>query len=401
MSSPLGRSQVRATARRDEAGIWRESLWKVSPGDYMTVKAVLAREVNQLTVEEVELDQPKESEVLVQMKAAGVCHSDLHTYRGELRATPPLVLGHEGAGVVEAVGRSVSRVKPGDRVAINWLPACEICPTCLNGRHNLCERLSETTFKAALLDGTTRLTTLDGLSLKHMLGAATMAEYTVVDQASVILVPEGVPFEVAAIIGCAVATGVGAVVNTARAKPGLPAAVVGCGGIGLSAIQGCQLAGLNPVVAVDVMESKLAFARLMGATHTVNAAEEDTIKTLRKMTKGGPEYVFDSVGSAATISQALQAVRPGGTATIVGLHAAKIEVPISAATLVLHNKCLLGSFVGSIRPRLDLPVLMELYLSGKLALDNLITKRYPIEKIDQAFADMESGKVARGVLTFD
>ncbi len=366
----------------------------------MRIKAALAREINQLTVEEVELDPPKDTEVLVRMRAAGVCHSDLHTYRGELRATPPLVLGHEGAGVVEAVGSRVSRVKPGDRVTVNWLPACEICPTCLNGRYNLCERFAATTFKAVLLDGTTRLTTTDGLPLKHFLSAATMAEYAVVDEAGVVPVPAEVPFEVAALIGCAVATGVGAVINTARAKPGLPAAVIGCGGIGLSAVQGCKLAGLNPIIAVDVMESKLAFARLMGATHSVNAAEEDAVKTLRKLTRGGPEYVFDSVGSAATVSQALEAARPGGTATIMGLHAAKIEVPISAAMLVLQNKRLLGSFVGSIRPRLDLPALMQLYLAGKLALDDLITKRYPLEQIGQAFDDMEAGKVARGVLVF-
>ena len=366
----------------------------------MRIKAALAREVNQLTVEEVELDPPKDTEVLIRMKAAGVCHSDLHTYRGELRATPPLVLGHEGAGIVEKVGSRVSRVKKGDHVTINWLPACETCPTCINGRHNLCERLAETTFKAVLLDGTTRLTTGDGVPLKHLLGAATMAEYAVIDEAGVVPVPADVPFEVAAVIGCAVATGVGAVINTARAKPGLPAAVIGCGGIGLSAIQGCKLAGLNPIIAVDVMESKLAFARLMGATHTVNAAEEDAVKALRSWTGGGPEYVFDSVGSAITVSQALQAARPGGTATIVGLHSAKTDVPISAAMLVLQNKRLLGSFVGSIRPRLDLPLLMQLYLSGKLPLDDLITKRYRLEQIGQAFDDMEAGKVARGVLVF-
>ena len=170
----------------------------------MRIKAALTREVNQLTVEEVELDPPKDTEVLVRMKAAGVCHSDLHTYRGELRATPPLVLGHEGAGVVEAVGRRVSRVKKGDRVTINWLPACETCPTCLNGRYNLCERLAGTTFKAVLLDGTTRLTTTDRVPLKHMLGAATMAEYAVVDEAGAVPVLDDVPFEVAAVIGCAV-----------------------------------------------------------------------------------------------------------------------------------------------------------------------------------------------------
>jgi S-(hydroxymethyl)glutathione dehydrogenase/alcohol dehydrogenase len=201
-------------------------------------------------------------------------------------------------------------------------------------------------------------------------------------------------------VGCAVATGVGAVINTAQARAGLPAAVIGCGGIGLSAIQGCQVVGCNPIIAVDVLDSKLEFARQLGATHTINAREVDVVEALKALTPRGPEYVFDSVGSAATISQALQAARPGGTAVIVGLHAYKVDTPISSAILVLQNKRLLGSFVGSIRPRLDLPMLMDLYRAGKLQLDALITKRYPLEALPQAFEDMEAGRIARGVLVF-
>lgn len=366
----------------------------------MRMKAALAREVNKLTIEEVELDDPKDSELLVRMGAAGVCHSDLHTYKGELRARPPLVLGHEGAGVVEAVGKNVTRFKPGDRVVINWVPGCETCPTCLNGRQHLCEKLPATTFQSTMLDGTTRLKTLDGLKLKHMLSSATMAEYAVIDELGAVPMPDEVPFDIAAVIGCAVATGVGAVINTTRPRPGLPAAVIGCGGVGLSAIQGCQLAGLNPIIAVDVMDSKLEFARKLGATHTINAAKVDAVEALKEMTQGGPEYVFDSVGSARTIPQALQAARPGGTATIVGLHAAAVNVEISPALLVLQNKRLLGSFFGSVTARLDLPMLMNLYLAGKLQLDDLVSKRYPLEQLPQAFDDMESGKVARGVLVF-
>lgn len=366
----------------------------------MRIKAAVSREVDRLGIEEVELDPPKDTEILIQMKAAGVCHSDLHTYRGELRATPPLVLGHEGAGVVAAVGSRVSRFKPGDKVVVNWLPACESCPTCLNGRHNLCERLARTTFKALMLDGSTRLKTTDGIPLKHMLSAATMAEYAVVDECGAVAVPDDVPYEVAAVVGCAVATGVGAVTNTAQARPGLPAAVIGCGGIGLSAIQGCKLAGCSPIVAIDVMDSKLEFARALGATHTINSSEIDLVDALREVTGLGPEYVFDSVGAAQTIEAALRAVRPGGTATIIGLHAAKLEVAISAGALVLQNKRLLGSFVGSIRPRLDLPMLFELYRAGSLQLDDLITKRYSLDELPQAFDDMEAGNVARGVLVF-
>ena len=367
----------------------------------MRTRAAVAREIGQLTIEQIELDPPKADEVLVRMRAAGVCHSDLHTYRGELRAVPPLVLGHEGAGVVEEVGSDVTHVRPGDRVLVNWIPACETCSTCLSGRYNLCERLPSTTFRALLPDGTSRLRTLDGLTLKHYLSAATLSEHIVIHRASAIPFPDDVPFEVAAITGCAVATGVGAVINTAQAKPGLPAAVIGSGGVGLSAIQGCKLAGCHPIVAVDVLESKLAFARQLGATATINARDTDPIQALRTCTGGGPEYVFDSVGSATTIAQALKAARPGGTAVIIGLHAAKIDVPIPAGTLVMQNKRLLGSFVGSIRPRLDLPMLVELYRAGKLQLDALISKRYALDDLPLAFEDMEAGTVARGVVVFD
>jgi len=367
----------------------------------MKTQAAVVREPHHLTIEEVELDPPKADEVLVRIRAAGVCHSDLHTYRGELRAMPPLVLGHEGAGIVEEVGSRVTRVKPGDRILVNWLPACETCPTCLAGRFNLCERLAATTFRGMMPDGTSRLKTLDGLRLKHYLSAATMSQYMVISEAGAIPIPEDVPFEVAAIVGCAVATGVGAVINTARVPAGSSAAIIGCGGVGLSMVQGCRLAGCHPIIAVDVMESKLAFARRMGATETVNASDREPVAALRELTGRGPDYIFDSVGSAITIPQALRGVRPGGTAVIVGLHAARIEVPISPGSLVLQNKRLLGSFAGSIRPRIDLPRLVELYRAGRLQLDELITKRYALEELPQAFADMEAGTVARGVIVFD
>ena len=367
----------------------------------MKIKAALVLEPKQLTIDTVELAAPKAGEILVKMRSAGVCHSDLHTYMGELRTQPPLVLGHEGAGVVEAIGAGVTKVKPGDHVLVNWLPGCDACPSCLRGQPNLCERLPSTTFQGALLDGTSRLSTVDGLSLKQYLSASTMAEYVVISEPSAIPVPKDVPFEIAAIIGCAVITGIGAVINTGQAPAGSSAAVIGCGGIGLSMIQGCKLSGCHPIIAVDVLDSKLEFARQMGATDTINAREVDAVKALQEATHNGPDYIFDSVGGPATIAQALKAVRPGGTAVIVGLHAALDDVPIPAASLVLQNKRLLGSFVGSVRPKLDLPMLVELYRAGRLQLDELISKRYPLEELPQAFTDMEAGNVARGVLVFD
>lgn len=366
----------------------------------MKMQAAVVREINQLTIEEVTLDPPKEHELLVRIRAAGVCHSDLHTYRGELRAMPPLVLGHEGAGVVEAVGSAVTRVKPGDRILVNWVPSCNQCAACLRGQPNLCERLASTTLVALLPDGTTRLKTLDGVPLKHYLSAATMAEYAVIDEASAIPIPADVPFEVGALIGCAVMTGAGAVINTADAAPGSSAAVIGCGGVGLSAIIGCKLAGCNPIIAVDVMESKLAFARELGATHTINGREEDAVDALRKLTRIGPDYIFDSVGATATVNQAMKAVRPGGTVTVMGMHALKTDLPIPAGPLIAQNKRLLGSFFGSGKPHVDLPRLVELYRAGRLPVDGLVTKRYSLDELPQAFADMEGGNVARGVIVF-
>lgn len=367
----------------------------------MNIKAAVVSDTNHLSIETVELAAPEPAEVLVKIRAAGVCHSDLHTLRGELAVAPPLVLGHEGAGVVEAVGKAVTTVKPGDHVLINWLPACEHCPNCLNGHFNICERYASTIYAGGLMDGTSRLRSLAGQTLKHYLGAATMAEYAVIDQAGAIPVPPDVPFEIAAITGCAVATGVGAVVNTAQARPGSSAAVIGCGGIGLSMLQGCRLAGCHPIIAVDVLEPKLAFARTMGATHTVNARNQDVFETLREMTAIGPDFVFDSVGSVGTINQALLAVRPGGAAVIVGLQAARFDVPVSVAALIYDNKRLLGCFAGSIRPKVDLPRLIELYRAGRLQLDPLISKRYRLDQLPQAFEDMEAGAVARGVITFE
>ncbi|MDH3752520.1 MAG: Zn-dependent alcohol dehydrogenase [Acidimicrobiia bacterium] len=367
----------------------------------MRTRAAVVREPGRLTIEEIELDPPGDGEVLVAMKAAGVCHSDLHTLRGELRMQPPLVLGHEGAGVVEAVGTGITRVAPGDHVMVNWLPADETCPSCLRGQPNLCQRFASTTFAGKLLDGTSRMRTDDDVELKHYLTASTMSERMVLMEDSMIPISDDTPFDVAAITACAVVTGVGAVINTAKVPAGSSAAVIGCGGIGLSMVQGCQLAGCNPIIAVDVLPEKLAWATELGATHTVDASQADPVAALQELTGGGPDYVFDSVGSAGTISQALSATRPGGEAVIAGLHSVMSEVSVFAASLILQNKTLRGSFAGSLRPRVDLPMLIDMWKAGRLQTDKLITKTYALDELAQAFEDMEAGRVARGVIAFD
>lgn len=367
----------------------------------MKTKAAVVTEINQLVIETVELESPKTGEVLVRMQAAGVCHSDLHTLKGELTTVLPVVLGHEGAGIVESVGPGVTHLKPGDAVLVNWLPACEACPNCLNGHPNICQQFNTTTFAGLMRDGTSRLRGRHGQPIKQYLGAATLSEFVVIDQASAIPIPPDVPFDVAAIIGCAVATGVGAVLNTANVTAGSSAVIIGCGGVGLSLIQGCRLTGCYPIVAVDVIDDKLNFAQDMGATHTINAATEKMHKALYQILPNRPDYVFDSVGSAKTIPQALRTARPGGTAVIVGLHSATDEVPISPAHLIFENKRLLGSFAGSIVPKVDLPRLITLYRAGKLQLDKLITNRYTLDELPAAFEAMEKGHIpGRGVIMF-
>lgn len=364
-----------------------------------SMQAAVVREIGALKIEDVLLDDPHDDEVLVRMMAAGICHSDLHTLHGQMRATPPLVLGHEGAGIVEKVGRNVTRVKPGDHVQVNWMPQCNVCPQCQRGRPNLCEKLGETTFQALLFDGTTRLHAHDGLRLKHHLGAATMAQYAVLNEVGVLPLPADVPFDVAAVIGCAVATGAGAAINTAEAKVGVAAAVIGCGGVGLSAIMGCAASGCYPIIAVDTMLSKLEFARDLGATHTLLVtAGMDVAGALKRFVRGGPDIVIDSVGAGTTISQALDAVIPGGTAVIVGLHEVRKPAAINPASLVYQNKRLLGSYFGGCKPLVDLPMLVGLYRAGRLPVDRLITAHYVLDDLPRAFADMEAGTIARGVL---
>jgi len=351
-----------------------------------------------LSVEDVELLAPQSRELTVRIAAAGVCHSDLHFIDGLVPHPAPAVLGHEGAGVVEAVGEGVTYVQPGDHVILSFMPACGQCAYCIAGRPNLCIAGGRAAARGTLLDGTTRLRK-NGEAVYHMTCTACFAERAVVPEASVVKIREDMPLDRAALIGCGVMTGVGAAINTAKVAPGSTVVVIGCGGVGLNVVQGAALAGAAKIIAVDVIDRKLELAQQFGATHVVNSAKDDPVTAVRGLSPGGADYAFEVIGRPDTIGQAYDAVRRGGMAVVVGLAPPGAEVSIPADSL-LGEKVLTGSSYGGARFRLDMPKLVELYLAGKLKLDELISRTYPLEGINDAFEAMRQGQVARSIITF-
>ncbi len=350
-------------------------------------------------VEEVELLPPQRGEVLVRMAAAGICHSDLHVTDGVIKKPFPIILGHEGAGVVEEIGEGVTLVKRGDRVIISWVPDCGRCPFCITGRSNLCD--SRVPYSAGTMaDGTVRAR-LNGQPVYHFAGSSTYAEYTVVHEQGAIPITTDVPLSVMALVGCAVTTGVGAVINTAAVEPGSAVAVFGCGGVGLNAIQGAALVNAAPIIAVDRVRYKLELARQFGATHTVNAEEEEPVQAITRLTDGrGADYSFEAIGNPSVMAQAFRALRKGGTAVAIGIGGPDAEIPIPAQWLVYGERRLVGSFYGSARPRVEFERMLRLYRAGKLKLDELISCRIGLEDVNEAFAAMRAGEVARSVIEF-
>lgn len=366
----------------------------------MKITAALLLEPNKkFVVDEVNLAGPETGEVLVKLVASGVCHSDWHVATGDTKHPMPCVTGHEGAGIVEAVGKGVTRLKPGDHVTLSWTPDCGECFYCLRGQPNLCETFTEPIWNGVMLDGSPRLS-WQGKPVYHYCGLATFAEYTVVPEQSCIPIRADVPLRVAALVGCAVATGVGAAFYTAGVKPGDTVVVYGVGGVGLNIIQGAALCGAEKIIAVDVRAAKMPIASQFGATHTL-LANEDTLTAIRDLTDGrGAEHVFESVGVTKIQEDALAAVRPGGTLTLVGLAPMGTGTNLPGAVLVRQEKTVKGSYYGSVSPRRDFPMLIELYKTGKLKLDELVSQEYQLEQINEAYAAMLSGSVARGVIVF-
>ena len=361
--------------------------------------AILWEQTQPLSVEPVQLDPPGAGEVLIEIRAAGVCHSDLHPARGDWPMKTPVVLGHEGAGIVRESGPGVATVKAGDHVVLSWAPACGECPSCREGRTVLCDRVEKVTFRNRLPGGVARLHARDQ-DVAPFLGTACFAEFAVVPEAAVIPVPKDVPLDAVATLGCAVITGVGAVINAAKVPEGARVAVIGAGGVGLNIVQGARISQCETVIAVDRRTAPLAIATEFGATHTVDAGS-DVPAAIRALTNGrGADFVFDSVGSPATLAIALAASKKGGTVVVTGLSRVDAQGAISMFPFVMQEKRLIGSVYGSGQPREDIPRLVSWFQEGKLKLRELVARTYALTSVNEALHALESSDGARGVITF-
>jgi NDMA-dependent alcohol dehydrogenase len=366
-----------------------------------TRTAVLYAPGEPIRVEEVELDAPKDREVQVKMVAAGVCHSDYHLVSGELPGYLPMALGHEGAGIVEEVGPGVTNVKPGDHVVLSFIPSCGTCYYCTRGHTNLCN-MGASILMGPQLDGTFRMHTTKGEDVGQMCVISTFSERTVAPDMSVVKIEDYYPMNRAVLVGCGVPTGIGAVIHRAKVEAGSTVMVLGCGGIGMNAVQGAALAGARMVIAVDVVDFKLEKAKEFGATHTINAKNEDVVQIVKDLTWGmGIDYAFEAIATPATIGQAYACLGKNGTVVVIGLTPATAEsIPVPPLDLVLFQKSIMGTLYGDSQPRNDIPNLLAMYHAGKVKLDELVTRTYTLDQINEAYADMLAGKNIRGVIEF-
>ena len=347
-----------------------------------------------LTIEQVEIDSPIEHEVVVRVVASGVCHSDLHFVDGYYDFPAPAILGHEAAGIVEEVGPLVDEFAPGDHVIGCLSVFCGHCEYCLTGRTHLCSK------RPTRRAGSPPKLRWRGEPINQFANLSAYAERMLVHSNALVKVRDDMPLDRAALIGCGVTTGVGAVLNTARIEPGSVVAVFGCGGVGLSAIQGARIAGARMIIAVDVHDHKLTQACELGATHTVNAATSDPVKTIVDMTGGGVDYSFEAIGLKKAAEQCFECLRAGGTATVVGMIPLGQKIELDGSVL-LREKKIQGSNMGSNRFKVDMPRYIDFYLQGRLKLDEMITRRIELEDINEAFRAMKAGEVARQVIVFD
>lgn len=362
------------------------------------MKALVVDAVDQFSVQSVEIDAPGPGEVMVRMKATGVCHSDLSVINGTIPWIFPTVVGHEGAGVVEAVGDGVSHVKPGDHVAMSFVPNCGECFYCENHEPYLC---TVTKPDGMLLDGTTRVHRNGGERVAVMTYLGNMAEVAVVPSICVVAIDKTIDFKAAALVGCGVTTGVGAAVRTAQVEPGSTVVVFGCGGVGLNVVQGARIAGAGRIIAVDLSAEKMQMAREFGATDTVTPGG-NAVAEIFEMTNGiGADYAFEVVGNGKLIETAIKSIRKNGTAVLVGVGRADDRFSVNAMVMPLMSKKIIGCMYGSCNFKVDFPRYLSLYQQGKLDLDRLVTRTYSIDEAPQAFADLQDGGNARGVIVYD
>ena len=362
------------------------------------IAAILWERGKPMSIEPAELDPPGPGEVLVEIKAAGVCHSDLHPARDEWPMRTPIVLGHEGSGIVREVGSNVTSVKPGDHIVLCWAPACGACPACLRGRAVICDRLDKTTYRNRLPSGAVRLHA-QGQNVNHFLGTACFAEYAVVAEEAAVVVDRTVPFDALAMLGCSVVTGVGAVMTAARVPAGARVAVIGAGGVGLNVIQGAVLSDAAQIIAVDRSAAALTHAKAFGATDVLDSPA-DTADAVRSLTAGrGADFVFDTVGTPATLSDALAATMKGGTVVLTGLSRIDALAHVQMFPFVMQEKRLIGSAYGSGRPTEDIARLTRWFQDGRLKLRELVSRRYTLNQIDTALDALAASAGARGVIT--
>ncbi|MCP4419487.1 MAG: Zn-dependent alcohol dehydrogenase [Chloroflexi bacterium] len=370
----------------------------------MKTKAAVFYEPNKLLrIEELEIDDPKTGELRVKMKAVGLCRSDHNVMVGTRPVgMTPMVLGHEGAGVVDAVGPGVTRIKPGDHVVLMFIPTCGRCHNCVSGKTYACD-LSANIAKGPQLDGTFRLHNRKGQSVGQFCLVGAFSEYAIVNQDSVCVVGQDYPFNSACLVGCGVTGGFNAAVSRAKVTPGSSVLVIGTGGIGMNVVQGAKAAGASIIIAADLVDHKLKSAKIFGATHTINAQNDNVVETVMKITNGkGVDFAFEAISHPDSIAQAYDATARLGTAVIIGLTPSNFDtLPISPLNLVLTQKTLMGTLYGGGNALVEIPKLLRMYKQGQLRLDELVTTTYTLDQINQGYEDMIAGKNIRGVVVFD
>lgn len=352
-----------------------------------------------MVIEELDLEGPGEGEVLVEVKGAGLCHSDLSVIEGARPRPMPMVLGHEASGIVREVGRGVRGFVPDDHVVFTFIPSCGACRYCVEGRPSLCEPGMDANNAGTLMNGAQRFSR-NGKSYFHHCGVSGYSQYTIALPGSLVKIDNDLPFEHATLFGCAVMTGTGAVMNTADIHPGQSVAVFGLGGVGLAALMGAKACDAGTIIAVDLLESKLEMARNLGATHTVNAGECDPVEAIRDLTGGGVEFALESAGHAKVLAQAYESTARGGTTIAISLPHPEHQFSVSAVSLSAMEKTVKGSYQGSCIPTRDIPRFIEMFRAGKLPVDQLLTDIIPLEKINEGFDRLQKGEVARQVILF-